>query len=196
VPLRVAIVASSAAARRGLEAVVRDAGLEVAGGGGLADVVSAAAEVVLAELQPGEERRLTLPRHGPIWVVLMDEPDPNWLAGALQGSVRGVLPHAATDAEIAAALAAAAVGLVCLDPSWVARLTPYREQTEEVTLTAREREVLLQLAEGLGNKEIAARLGISEHTVKFHLSSLFGKLDATSRAEAVSAGMRRGLVWL
>jgi len=61
-------------------------------------------------------------------------------------------------------------------------------------LTARERQVLRLLGDGLGNKEIAARLAISEHTAKFHISSILGKLSAASRTEAVSQGIRRGLI--
>jgi DNA-binding NarL/FixJ family response regulator len=61
-------------------------------------------------------------------------------------------------------------------------------------LTARESEVLGMLAEGLGNKAIAARLGISTHTAKFHVASILAKLGAGSRTEAVTIGMRRGLV--
>lgn len=64
------------------------------------------------------------------------------------------------------------------------------------SLTPREREVLAWLAEGLPNKAIAARLGISEHTVKFHVASIYGKLDASTRAEAVRRGLRRGLIAL
>jgi DNA-binding NarL/FixJ family response regulator len=63
-------------------------------------------------------------------------------------------------------------------------------------LTAREREVLGLLAEGVGNKEIAWRLHITEHTVKFHVSSLMNKLAAGSRTEAVTQGIRRGYVSL
>jgi DNA-binding NarL/FixJ family response regulator len=63
-------------------------------------------------------------------------------------------------------------------------------------LTPRESEVLQMLASGLANKEIAARLTISEHTVKFHVASILGKLGAGSRTEAVSLGIRRGLVLL
>jgi len=64
------------------------------------------------------------------------------------------------------------------------------------SLTSREIEVLGMLAEGLANKNIAWRLGISEHTVKFHITSIFTKLNASSRAEAVAIGMRRGLILL
>ena len=63
-------------------------------------------------------------------------------------------------------------------------------------LTPREVEVLHMLAEGLGNKTIARRLGISEHTVKFHVGSIFSKLNASSRTEAVTVGVRQGLVML
>jgi two-component system, NarL family, response regulator YdfI len=63
-------------------------------------------------------------------------------------------------------------------------------------LTRREREVLQMLAAGLANKEIATRLNISDHTVKFHVASILGKLGATTRTEAVTDGIRRGLVLL
>ena len=63
-------------------------------------------------------------------------------------------------------------------------------------LTPRESEVLRLLAEGLPNKEMARTLEISEHTVKFHLAAIFGKLRATSRTEAVAIGIRRGLVMI
>jgi len=62
------------------------------------------------------------------------------------------------------------------------------------SLSARERQVLALLADGLGNKQIAARLGISTNTVKTHLEMLFEKLGVSSRAEAVSAGAKRGLL--
>jgi DNA-binding NarL/FixJ family response regulator len=63
-------------------------------------------------------------------------------------------------------------------------------------LTAREIEVLRMLAEGLGNKEIASRLGVTDHTIKFHISSILGKLGAASRTEAVTMGVRMGLILL
>ena len=61
-------------------------------------------------------------------------------------------------------------------------------------LTRREHDVLVLLADGLRNREIAARLAVSEHTVKFHLASIFGKLGASSRTEAVSRALRWGLI--
>ena len=70
------------------------------------------------------------------------------------------------------------------------------EDEDEVSeeITSRETEVLRMLAEGLANKEIGARLGISEHTVKFHISSILDKLGASTRTEAVTLGIRRGLI--
>ena len=67
---------------------------------------------------------------------------------------------------------------------------------DHVLLTNREREILGLLADGMGNKQIAARLGISTNTVKTHLELLFDKLDVSSRAEAVATGVRRGLLLL
>ena len=64
------------------------------------------------------------------------------------------------------------------------------------TLTPRELEVLRLLSEGLGNKMISRRLGISEHTVKFHVGAIMAKLNAGSRTEAVTVAARRGLIWL
>src|SRR2546427_10486180 len=66
----------------------------------------------------------------------------------------------------------------------------------EARLTPRELEVLGLLAEGIGNKGIATRLAISERTVKFHIAAIFDKLGVTSRTEAVTAGLRRGLILL
>jgi DNA-binding CsgD family transcriptional regulator len=64
------------------------------------------------------------------------------------------------------------------------------------SITAREKEVLQLMAEGLANKQIALSLGISEHTVKFHLSSLYAKLNVANRTEAVRAGLGLGLISL
>ena len=99
-------------------------------------------------------------------------------------------------------LEAAAAGLIVLHPAEVDGMFPAAEPPstplEELIepLTPRESEVLQMLASGLANKEIAARLAISEHTVKFHVASILGKLGAASRTEAVSLGIRSGLVLL
>jgi two-component system, NarL family, response regulator YdfI len=102
-----------------------------------------------------------------------------------------------------AAIETAAAGFVVLHPDTVDALLPAASSAPRTlpglpqqTLTPREIEVLGMIAEGMGNKEIAWRLGISEHTVKFHISSIFAKLNATSRTEAVTVGIRQGLIML
>ncbi|MFI5273424.1 MAG: response regulator transcription factor [Ktedonobacterales bacterium] len=122
------------------------------------------------------------------------------------GLALGVLGREATIEEIVAALTAAAGGLVTLDRRiaaalWVAPepAPPAIERPAgmvEEPLTAREREVLQLLAEGLPNKTIAARLHVSEHTIKFHVSSIMLKLNAASRTEAVTQAARRGVLLL
>jgi len=136
-------------------------------------------------------------------VVLADSEDNDWVADALNKGVRAILPPRASTDEIVAAVVAAATGLVVLYPDLVEDLLPRTESPAPVlptspiqALTPREIEVLGMLALGLGNKTIASRLNISEHTVKFHLSSIFTKLNASSRTEAVALGARLGLIML
>jgi DNA-binding NarL/FixJ family response regulator len=161
-------------------------------------------DVVLLDLE-GERIDTVLagPREsaGAGMVVLADAPARVLEEAARpRGLIRAVLPRDATSGEILAAIDAVAAGLVALHPEaleplrrrapWPARAEPDPGQS----LTAREIEVLGMLAEGLGNKIIAARLGISTHTAKFHVASIMAKLGAGSRTEAVTIGMRRGLV--
>ena len=114
--------------------------------------------------------------------------------------VRAVLPRDATAEEIRAAIEAGAAGLVALHPDALgapsrrARAAGASRIEADEPLTAREVEVLGMMADGLGNKIIAARLGISAHTAKFHVASIMAKLGAGSRTEAVSIGLRRGLL--
>ena len=114
----------------------------------------------------------------------------------IQQGARGVLPPTSSPLEIRAALEAAAAGLVVLPVSPKTDKEELGNAHLDALLTAREKEVLQLLAEGVGNKEIAWRLHITEHTVKFHVSSLMTKLAAGSRTEAVTQGIRRGYVSL
>lgn len=147
----------------------------------------------------------------PTIVVLASDVEGRSVAETLRAGARGVLPHHASAAEIVAAVEAAASGLVALHPNEVEVLLPGppleqppgRANSHASSaaapiepLTARESEILGMLAEGLGNKEIAWRLKISEHTVKFHVASILSKLDASSRTEAVTLGFRQGLITL
>lgn len=106
------------------------------------------------------------------------------------------LPMDAPDAMLLAAVHAVAAGLAvtaAAEPSTGAT-RPRVEDATDTSLTDRELDVLKALADGLVNKEIAARLGISSSTVKFHLQAIFAKLGVRTRAEAVSQGLRRGVV--
>jgi DNA-binding NarL/FixJ family response regulator len=121
---------------------------------------------------------------------------------ALQAGIRAVLPNEIPIDQLVAALRAAAAGLVILHPSEVPAAFPAIQPASQPLaelpepLTRREREVLQMLAAGLANKEIAGRLNISDHTAKFHVAAILGKLGAATRTEAVALGIRRGLVLL
>lgn len=132
----------------------------------------------------------------PVVALLPDETYASevWGAGA-----RGLLPRDVNTDKLLAALRAAVQGLVTFEPELAGGLLPDRHLespplVEE--LTPRELEVLQILAEGLPNKAIARRLGISEHTVKFHVNAILSKLGAQSRTEAVVYATRLGLILL
>lgn len=133
-------------------------------------------------------------------IALADDPHPQWVRAALRAGVNAILTRELTAEELQLAILAAEAGLVLLHPTSAQNLgrqglPPVPDAPALVeALTAREQEVLRLVSEGLGNKEIAARLNISDHTVKFHISSVLGKLGASSRTEAVSRGIRRGLL--
>ncbi len=130
-------------------------------------------------------------------IVLTD--DAAWVAEAAEAGARGVLPRGTGLAPLLAAVEAVSQGLVVIDPAFVPAAVHARGAAADVPadeLTHRETEVLQLLAEGLPNKQIARRLGLSEHTVKFHVDSILGKLDAHSRTEAVTRAARLGLIVL
>lgn len=117
------------------------------------------------------------------------------MADALAAGARGYLAVEPDGRRLAAALQAVAHGLLVTDPA--AAETPEADELTAVeTLTAREHDVLQLLAEGLANKEIARRLHISDHTVKFHVNAILGKLGARTRTEAVTRAARQGLITL
>jgi NarL family two-component system response regulator YdfI len=133
-------------------------------------------------------------------VLLTDDTEKFLAAETLRSGVRAILPREAKPEEIFAAIRASIAGLVVLHPDALdSVLAPARGEERELDasdqiLTPREIEVLGMIAEGLGNKEIAFKLGISDHTVKFHISSIFAKLGAANRAEAVALGIQQGLI--
>jgi DNA-binding NarL/FixJ family response regulator len=114
--------------------------------------------------------------------------------GAADGEFAGLLPAEATAAQVDAALRAVAAGLTIRAPSEPSRNFGPLPEEASVLLTPREIEVLAAIGDGLSNKAAARQLGISPHTVKFHIESLFRKLGAGSRAEAVAKGLKRHIV--
>ena len=209
--IRVMVAATSAVRRGGLEAMVRENSSfklvgSAAGLVGLAErVQELQAEVVLVDLPQADSqfasRAAALQQAGAAVVVLIDEPDANWTSRALRAEVRALLAREASREEIHSAIQAASNGMVLLDPEIAKDLLAGNRQGGAVEptlefeeLTPREIEVLRMMAEGLGNKEIAARLGISDHTVKFHISSILAKTGASTRTEAVTLGIRMGLI--
>jgi DNA-binding NarL/FixJ family response regulator len=153
-------------------------------------------DVVLADLEDSDElSALAAEAAFPPMVLLTSGP----AGDLLRAGVRAVLPHGAGAAELGAAIEAAAAGLVVVHPDELPSLVPMPARAPAAgaeELTPREAEVLRMLAEGHGNKTIAWKLGISEHTVKFHVASIMSKLQAGSRTEAVTAGFRQGLIML
>lgn len=131
-------------------------------------------------------------------VVLSPEPDPAIFSRMLNAKVGGLLPVDASPEQIIQSIKSVASGLVIFDGNLTRHLVPRADEEHPIVepLTARETEVLGLLADGLGNKEIALQLNVSEHTIKFHIRSILGKLGASSRTEAVSRGLRSGLIEL
>ena len=202
--IRVLIVSPSSVSRREIErAVAQDPGLAL-----LAASDSLESPDVIV-LDPGTEPELPLlleqrPSHDttPL-VVLLEDLEHDAGTRALRAGARAVLPRDAAPEEIRAAVQAVAAGLAALPADLAIALLDGKSSDgahapldTDGTLTPREREILTLLGEGLGNREIAVRLGISEHTVKTHLAAIYEKLEASNRAEAVATGLRRGLIML
>jgi DNA-binding NarL/FixJ family response regulator len=209
--IRVLVWAKSAIMRAGLESLVRaDSRFEVASserhaGDLLTSVRELAPDVVLLDGGNGINAALWAESwstpEAPEAVVLLESVQRAEVLRVLRSGVRGLLLREAHPEEIAAALAAANNGLAVMSPEIVDVLVPASAEpptADELPpgepLTPRENLVLALLADGAGNKEIANRLGISEHTVKFHVSSILNKLGAATRTEAVARGYKEGLI--
>jgi len=145
-----------------------------------------------------------------IWIVAVDEtipvfPEAPLLAlaestedavYALRHGALGVLTLGADIERLLTAVETLTRGLAVLEPAFLPTQIDTLLNVGLESLTPREKDVLTLLAEGLSNKAIAKRLGISDQTVKFHLNALLGKLGATSRTEAVTKAVRAGLLTL
>ena len=198
--IRIYILASTSMIRAGLRTMVDDSEADVVGEGNdstapelaEADVVLVDGDELLKEMtesvaEGGEQALL----------VISEEDDPIRTLQTLPLRGWGIVTPDATPEELEAALTAVAEGLVVLPRLLTERFLQNAIVGDlDEPLTNREREVLGLLAQGLSNKLIAGELHISEHTVKFHISSLYAKLGVSSRAGAVSQGARYGLLTL
>src|SRR5829696_1769195 len=205
-PTRVFVVAPTPTMRAGLRSMlasVETADLLIVGEAGLSagpfPPLSGADVVLVADEELLEETALGVSEDGTQALLLLSEDESE--ASRLRAlSLRGwgvVAPDSPAE-ELGAAVAAVAHGLTVLPKTLAARLLDEPAAVEELSdpLTSRESEVLDLLGHGLSNKMIARELHISEHTVKFHISSLYSKLGVSNRAEAVSQGARHGLITL
>ncbi len=201
--IRVLVGTRSSVARAGLESLVHSIpSLEFAGAIDVSRLATSefSADVLLIEVGDSRDHDWPALADLPIpVVVLLDFADSNVVSSALRSGIRGTISWDATPEEIEGAVHAVNAGLVVTTPASFAELLPDSQPlAEELAepLSDRELEVLDLLAEGFSNKLVAHRLSISEHTVKTHVASIFAKLGASSRTEAVSQAIRRGLVML
>ncbi len=211
--IRVTIIAPAIAVRAGLRALVSDdPNIQVLGEGASTAEVNPTlleADVVIWSPVSGVEpvawrlelNNLQLDESAALLVVHNDRQVLDQLT-RLPLRAWGVLDPEASQAELIASVHALNEGLAVLDPLWlkqVFRANDYvidEDHTLIEPLTERETAVLQLLAYGLTNKQIAARLKISAHTVKFHVSAIFTKLGTTNRVETVNLGLKKGLIVL
>ena len=211
--IRVSIIAPTIAVRAGLRALLSDdPGILIIGEAASltdleeiqieADVVvwspslSLDQEVVLSELS-----NLGI---GETTALLLIYSDPKAIEHLIRHATRawGVLTPESTQAELVASIRALNEGLVVTNPVWLNQVITNHTTSKEANhdlvepLTGREIEILQLLALGLTNKQIAARLRISAHTVKFHVSTIFSKMGTTNRVETVNLGLKKGLIIL
>jgi len=204
--IQVAVVATSAVRRAGLESLIRSRPeFQLAGSfGAVASLRSYAPrsdlDVVVIDSDSIQDLSLDPTSQSAI-VLLTEVTDARSISRLLRSGVRAILSKESDPDDVFSAIYAVYDGLVLLSaPIAESVASVYRDQSPESEselseeITPRETDVLRMLADGLVNKEIAARLGISEHTVKFHISSILDKLGASTRTEAVTLGIRRGLI--
>ncbi|MFI0470265.1 response regulator [Saccharopolyspora sp. 5N102] len=206
--VRVLVVDDHPVVRAGLQALLAgDAGIEVVGEAATAvEAVRLAdafrPDVVLMDLQLGDgvegveaTRRLLALDTPPRVLVLTTYDADTDITRAIDAGATGYLLKAGPPEELFQAIRAAAQGKTMLSPEIASRLLQ-RSRAPEQSLSAREVEILELLAQGLGNKELAKKLFISEATVKTHLVHIYSKLGVDSRMAAVSAAVERRLIRL
>jgi len=203
--VRVAIVAQALAVRLGLRALLQASErIEVIGEAASLPLVETDLRQVDVLLVAGSDALLqALAELQPPPAVLLLADNPQAIRALWdQSGARGALSVEASAAELEAAVMALSQGLWVSDPYFLRFLQPASLAElpailpDGLSLTTRELEVLQELSQGLANKQISLALGISEHTVKFHVSAIYTKLGASNRTEAVRLGVQRGLITL
>ena len=201
--IRILVVAASAMVRSGLATMLRtNADLEVSEAHATTNlrslVHSKQPDVVVLDW----DLEVQLPALGLPVVVVADECTRSQLRRALQTGVTAVLDRHVEPERLELAVQAAANNMVLLAEEQMDAFLPATEADDggdvflHEPLTPREVEVLQLLAAGTSNREIAYKLQLSEHTVKFHVSSILAKLGAESRTQAVARGVREGVIYL
>ena len=193
--LSAAIAAGSRVAGQKLDQLARSAGVRVVAESSKHDLVLFGIDGHFT-LPDSAEGLNVLTRQSAVCILCRKDARPTQsVSRLLQAGISAILPMEIELAQFRAALEAVHSGLQVVHPFFLHPQRRYaKKENFEEELTEREQQVLSMMADGLGNKEIAARLGISTHTVKFHISSILGKLGAGSRTEAVTIGMRTGRV--
>jgi DNA-binding NarL/FixJ family response regulator len=207
--ISVFVVAPTPIAQAGLHALLSSTEIQVVGTLANADALSEdilnADVIVMADELLLEDIGRSLTNTRGVALIVLTNNDEYALPRLRSLELRGwgIVPSHASAAQLQAAVVAAAQGLVTL-PMLSAQFLESKQsmaeaialETPNESLTPREREVLELVGQGLPNKLIARRLAISEHTVKFHVSSISAKLGASSRTDAVRRGLRSGLITL
>src|SRR3984957_2118147 len=204
--IRIAVMATSAVRRAKLENIVRShAEFQLAGSfGAVASLMSFARSAELDVIVIDSDLihdLLVQPTSDGTIVLLTEVSHARSISRLLRSGVRAILSRESDPDDVLSAIYAAYDGLVLLSTATAESLAAVygdlpQEVEEELSeeITSRETGVLRMLAEGLVNKDIAARLGVFEGTVELHLSSILDKLGASTRTEAVTLGIRRGLI--
>jgi DNA-binding NarL/FixJ family response regulator len=196
------VVAEDPLVRSGLASLLGRQGIRTSQTATLTAAADSSAEVAVwdlgAEPKAVPERLEELARSRHTVVALL--PDPSHAREAYEAGARALLLRDTEGPRLAAAMQAAAAGLFTADPIIAEALVPESDRDAAPPpggeLTPREAEVLENLASGLSNKEIGGRMGISDHTVKFHVNAILHKLGAGTRTEAVVRAARRGWITL
>jgi len=207
--IRVFIVAPTAMMRAGLRTMLASTGIQVVGESSASDGFVAELSnidvIIVADETLLEDVGRTVANNRVAAIVVLSDNEERTLSMLRTLTLGGwsIVPMDTSAEQFQAAVAAVAQGFIALPVTMAEELlgqrsvlAPVQQNALDEPLTAREREVLELLSRGLSNKLIARRLQISEHTVKFHVSSIYTKLGAASRTDAVSRGVRQGLITL